>query len=231
VYSCQVMAQTESVERTRLSRDAVVDGALALAAEAGMEGLTIRRLAQHLGVTPMALYWHFKNKDELLAGMADRIWSLVDSTVDPALPWPEQLRALMRSLVGVLRAHPEVTPVLVSIGSEKVPACFPVMEAALTILHQAGYSARRSAELCVHGLRTAIGLVGGEQDGPVGQDPQREAAMRHKRVLIQSLPPDRYPHTVAAAEPLSSCEDPDAYYDFGIELFVAGVVALAVRHQ
>jgi TetR/AcrR family tetracycline transcriptional repressor len=225
------MAETRSLERTRLSREAVVDGALALAAEAGMEGLTIRRLARHLSVTPMALYWHFKNKDELLAGMADRIWSRVDSAVDPALPWPEQLRSLMRSLVGALRAHPELTPVLGSVGSEQVQECFPVMEAALAILHRAGYSPRQSAEICGHGLRTAIGLVGDEQDGPIGQDPERDAATRHKRALIQSLPPDRFPQIIAAAEPLSSCEDPDAYYDFGIELFVAGVVALADRRQ
>ncbi len=190
------MTRTESAERARLSREAVVDGALALAGEAGMDGLTIRRLAHQLGVTPMALYWHFKNKDELLVGMADRVWSLVDSGVDPALSWPEQLRALMRSLVGVLRAHPDVTPLLGSVGVTRTSSCLPITDAALSILHRAGYSPRQSADLCVHGLRTAVGLVAGER------------------------------HTIAAAEPPSSRDDLDAYYEFGLELFIAGVIAL-----
>jgi TetR/AcrR family tetracycline transcriptional repressor len=219
------------VQRPRLSREAVIDGALALAAEAGLDGLTIRRLAQHLGVTPMALYWHFTNKDELLAGVADRIWSRVDCAVEPALPWPEQLRALMRSLVKVLRAYPGVTPVLGSVGTEHAPACLPVMEAALGILHRAGYSPRQGADLCGHGLRTAIGLVGGEQVPPTGRDPEHETAARRKRIVLQNLPAGRFPHTVAAAGPLSSCDDPDAYYEFGIELFVAGVVTLADRRR
>jgi AcrR family transcriptional regulator len=223
------MARTEAAERSRLSREAVVDGALALAATDGMDGVTIRRLAQHLGVTPMALYWHFKNKDELLAGMADRIWSLVDSTADPALSWPEQLRALMRSMLGVLRAHPAVTPLLMSVDWEQAQSCFPTMEAALGIFDKAGFSPRAAADLCVHGLRIAIGLVTGEQDVIGGLDPEQEEALRRKRIMMRSLPPDRYPYIIAAAEPLTAGDDPDAYYDFGIELFVAGVVALAGR--
>jgi AcrR family transcriptional regulator len=222
-------ARTETAERTRLSREVVVDGALALVREAGLEGLTIRRLAQHLGVTPMALYWHFKNKDELLAGMADRVWGLVDSTADSALPWQDQLRALMKSLVGVLRAHSAVTPLLMSVDAERAQSCFPTMETALGILHRAGFSPRAGADLCVHGLRTAVGLVAGEQDAVGRQDPELEAELRRKRVLMRSLPPERYPYIIAATEPLTSCEDPDAYYDFGIELFVGGVMALAQR--
>jgi AcrR family transcriptional regulator len=222
------MARIEAAaERTRLSRETVVDGALALARNDGMEGVTIRRLAQHLGVTPMALYWHFKNKDELLAGMADRVWGLVDSTADPALHWEDQLRALMKSLVGVLRAHSAVTPLLMAVDSERAQSCFSTMEAALGILHQAGFSPRAAADLCVHGLRIAVGLVAGEQDAVGTQDPELEAQLRRKRISMRSLPPDRYPHIIAAADSLTSCEDPDAYYDFGIELFVAGVRALA----
>ncbi|HJZ03619.1 MAG TPA: TetR family transcriptional regulator, partial [Streptosporangiaceae bacterium] len=51
-------------ERTRLSKRAVVDRALKLADADGLDTLTIRKLAQDLGVTPMALYWHFRSKDD-----------------------------------------------------------------------------------------------------------------------------------------------------------------------
>ncbi len=104
-------------ERTRLTRGAVVDRALALADASGLDALTIRKLATELGVTPMALYWHFRGKDELLEGLAERIWSEIDTTVDATLPWPDQLRALLSSLLAVLRAHPAAPQLL--LHSEK----------------------------------------------------------------------------------------------------------------
>ena len=62
----------------------MVDRALALADAHGLEALTIRRLAQDLGVTPMALYWHFRSKEELLAALGDRVWTEIDVNLDPA---------------------------------------------------------------------------------------------------------------------------------------------------
>ena len=58
-------AKAPEAERTRLSKEVVVECGLALADAEGLEALTIRRLATELGVTPMALYWHFRNKEEL----------------------------------------------------------------------------------------------------------------------------------------------------------------------
>ena len=65
-------------QRSRLSKATVVQRALALADAGGLDALTIRRLAQELGVTPMALYWHFRSKDDLLDGLAERVWSEID---------------------------------------------------------------------------------------------------------------------------------------------------------
>ena len=75
-YSCQVMEATKApeAERTRLSKEVVVERGLALADAEGLDALTIRRLATELGVTPMALYWHFRNKEELLAALGDQVW-------------------------------------------------------------------------------------------------------------------------------------------------------------
>ena len=62
----------------------------------------------------MALYWHFRNKDEMLAGLAERIWSEIDTDIDPTAGWPEQLRGLLDSLVRVLRSHPCASQLLVA---------------------------------------------------------------------------------------------------------------------
>ena len=92
--------------RARLSKRAVTDRALKLADADGLDTLTIRKLAQDLGVTPMALYWHFRSKEDLLEGVAERVWDEIDVNVDPAAPWPDQLAGILKSLVSVLRAHP-----------------------------------------------------------------------------------------------------------------------------
>ena len=57
----------------RLSRDAILDRALAIADADGVDALSVRRLARELGVTPMALYWHFENKEALLHALGDRL--------------------------------------------------------------------------------------------------------------------------------------------------------------
>jgi TetR/AcrR family tetracycline transcriptional repressor len=222
------MATTE--ERARLSRETVVDGALALTDAEGLEGLTIRRLATHLGVTPMALYWHFKNKDELLDGVADRLWSLVDTKVDPGRPWAVRLRTLMESMVDVLRAHPPAASLLMTTQPDAAKNCYEIMEVALRVLQDAGFSPGEGAAICRHGLRTVTTLAIGDP-GLTPRLTEEEAAefIRRKRVSLQTLPPKQYPCLVAAATPLTEIEDPDAYFAFGIDLFVAGVEALAAR--
>ena len=64
----------------------MVGRALALADAGGLDALTIRRLAQELGVTPMALYWHFRSKDELLVGLATRSGARSTSRSTPLRP-------------------------------------------------------------------------------------------------------------------------------------------------
>src|SRR5947209_4329176 len=89
-----------------LTREAVVDQALRVADADGLEAVTIRRLGQDLGVTPMALYWHVKNKEELLDAMGDRLFAGLRVAADEDAAWDEQLRAVLQGLVDVLRVHP-----------------------------------------------------------------------------------------------------------------------------
>jgi len=220
-----MVRQTEG----RLSREAVADGALALADAEGLEAVTIRRLAQELGVTPMALYWHFKNKDELLTGVAGRVWGKVDTTRDRTLSPLEQFRNLLTSFLEVLRAHRAAVPLLTTPGQTPPEESFPITELALEILDALGFPPDQAAAICIHALRTVTGLVAGE---PGGTDPQVSAEeareeMRRKRIVLETLPSDRFPCIIAAAGPLTSCDDPEIYYDFGVDVFVAGIAALS----
>jgi TetR/AcrR family transcriptional regulator, tetracycline repressor protein len=214
-------------ERTRLSRSAVVDRALAIADSEGLDALTIRRLAQDLGVTPMALYWHFRSKDELIAGVSDRLWGEIRSDVDPAAGWLEQLRGMFESLIGVLRAHPSASQLLAS--SEKLgPSHWEVTEATLRILRHAGFDAWHASAIARNALWTALMLAMSEPGiGYGGTEQERAGNQWRKQVELASLPPERYPFLVEAAVPMTACDDPDSHYRFGVDLFLAGVEALA----
>ena len=80
-----------------LSRDAIVDRALETADQEGIEAVSIRRIAQDFWVTPMALYWHVKNKDELLAAMGDRMLATMTLPADDGRRDLDQLRDLINT--------------------------------------------------------------------------------------------------------------------------------------
>ena len=214
-------------QRPRLSKAAVVGRAIALADAEGVDALTIRRLAQELGVTPMALYWHFRNKDELLNGLSDQFWSEIDTDVDEAEPWPDQLRALLDSLVQVLREHPSASQLLVS-GEKQSPAALEAIEVTLEVLSRGGFDPRRASAVARNGLWTGLMLAMSEPGyGPSLNEGERAEQQRRNRIRLAMLPPDRYPCLVEAAEPMTDCSDPDFHYRFGIDLFIRGVQAMA----
>src|ERR1700761_8892487 len=98
------------MKKDDLSRASIVDRAVAIADVEGLEAVSIRRLAQELGVTPMALYWHVQNKDELLAAMGDRIFADLDLPAGREDPWDDRLSQLMVVLLAGLRRHPTLLP-------------------------------------------------------------------------------------------------------------------------
>ncbi len=211
-----------------LSREAVIDRALDLADREGLAAVSIRRIAQDFDVTPMALYWHVKNKDELLAAMGERI---LDEVVIPDLPPDgglERLRPLLERLVAALARHPGSTDLVPQqiLHTERGQR---MAEQALTALAEAGFDKQRRADLARAALQSAVTLVAGapgaETDVP---EPDRQAMRDRKRAALAALPQDRFPHLVECAGALTDC-DPGAYYADGIELYLAGITALAAR--
>ncbi|HEY0719035.1 MAG TPA: TetR family transcriptional regulator, partial [Streptosporangiaceae bacterium] len=218
--------------RPRLTKSAVVSRALEMADHGGADALTIRRLATELGVTPMALYWHFRSKDELLVALCDHIWDEIDLDADQSAPWPDQLRAMLGSLVGVLRAHPS-GPQLILAHEKESSASMRAAEIALTLLRGAGFDAEQASEITRGALWHALSLVmsepGFEPDVKAGlDDAERAEHQRRKQVRIAMLPADQFPQLVACAVPFTTV-NPEFHYRFGIDLFVAGVQALAPK--
>jgi TetR/AcrR family transcriptional regulator, tetracycline repressor protein len=221
---------TATAERAGLSRAAIVDRALEVIDVDGPDAVTIRRLAQEFDVTPMALYWHVANKDELLAAMGD---ALLAEVTPPAADgsWSTQLRSVVESLVAALGRHPAAA----HLAMPRILVCDAgrqLSETTLALLQQAGFTVQQSADLARTALQTAMMLVV-QHPGKESQVAVSERAAIHaeKRRGLEALPADQYPHLRAAAGPLLDCEDDDAYFAFGIDLFIDGAEALLRRQK
>src|ERR1700754_255750 len=110
------MARTAAA-KADLSRDTIVQRAMSIADSEGLAAVTVRRIALEFGVTPMALYWHVSNKDELLAAMGDEFFN--DIQVGEYDNWIDELRAMMAALISSLRRHPASAP----LAAQRVMAC------------------------------------------------------------------------------------------------------------
>jgi AcrR family transcriptional regulator len=129
---------------SRLTPETVLAEALALGDAGGLDAVTIRGVAERLGVTPMALYRHVGDKEGLLDGLADALYAEL-RIPDPADDWWEGLAGLARSTRAVLLAHPWAAPLF----SRPLagPHALALESALAAALRTAGFSAREATEL------------------------------------------------------------------------------------
>ncbi|MDI9897829.1 TetR family transcriptional regulator [Rhodococcus sp. IEGM 1381] len=216
----------------RLSRTAVVDAALDVAYRHGLDSLTIRKIATELDVSPMAIYWHVKNKDELLDAMGDRVCQDLALTVDPAAPWWQQLRTVLEDFMRALRAHPGAADIVVP-RMLFSPNSREAMELALKALGEAGFSLPDATQLARHGVRVAISLITeplftGPLSNAVEVEPERRAHVEQEVAsTMESLDPEEFPNILASAEHLGDPTSRPAFEKLGLETYIAGVRALA----
>jgi AcrR family transcriptional regulator len=216
---------TASRPKVELSRAAIVERALTVMDAEGPDAITVRRIATEFGVTPMALYWHVANKDELLAAMGDALLAGVEPP-EASGPWHAQLRAVVEVLIANLAAHPAAAELVFPRVLVTEPG-LRITEFALALLEDAGFSREQAADLARMGLQTAMMLVT-QLPGAESQAAreERDTLLAEKRAYVESLPVETYPHVRAAATALTDCEDEAAYYFFGVDLYIEGAKAL-----
>jgi AcrR family transcriptional regulator len=142
--------------RRTLSEQAILDAALALLAERGADGVTIRGVAARVGVAPNAVYTYFPDKAAVLEGLVEQILGRVNHNrfTDPALPWRDRIQALALELRSEMLAHPGAVRLL--LGSPRVgPNAVAVGDTLLSILADAGLDPRNAAN-AVHLLNVQI---------------------------------------------------------------------------
>jgi AcrR family transcriptional regulator len=159
--------ETGDPSRLRVVSDAVLAEALALGDTQGFEAVTIRGVADSLGVTPMALYRHVGDKERLLDGLADALYAEL-RIPDPSDDWWEGLAGLARSTRAVLLEHPWAVPLF----SRPVagPHALALGSALVAALRTAGLSGREVTELHDQLSNMVFALVrpelGGRRNGP-----------------------------------------------------------------
>jgi AcrR family transcriptional regulator len=128
----------EAARREPLTRERILHAAVALADEGGAESLSMRRLAQELGVVPMALYKHIANKDELLDGMIDVVVAEIDPLIEGA-DWKTTMRERILSARRALLRHPWASRVLESRG-EPTPIVIAYLDSMMGVFLDGGFS-------------------------------------------------------------------------------------------
>ncbi len=127
--------------RERLDRDRVIKTAIDLLDQVGLDGLTLRRLATELGVQAPALYWYFRNKQELLDHMLDAIMRSERAwrTPDPGEAWDAWLTALAGSTRRTLNQHRDGA--MLAASTHPLDDRWGDVEQSLAVLVDAGFTA------------------------------------------------------------------------------------------
>ena len=209
--------------------------ALEIGTADGLEAVSLRRLAQELGVTPMALYRHVRDKQDLINAMTEAVHEGIDATVGfrPEMTWTERMRLAMDNYKEQLDARPLFLPLSIAYSGEGPPAFWKVLEDLLAILLDAGFERREAIVL----IRMLSGLLAGyllilRQGAPFPLEANQIDLLRRRFALTQlSLPRDAFPNLVESAEETAEVwiSDPGRWWRNTVDLITFGLERMLER--
>ncbi|GAA4385339.1 TetR/AcrR family transcriptional regulator [Agromyces bauzanensis] len=220
-------AESRTARRAPLTRDRVLEAAVELADTAGIDGLTIRRLAVELGVEPMSLYYHVPNKEAILDGIVDLVFREIEEAVggfvvaETDAAWKTTLRTRILTAREVMLRHPWA-PGVMDTRTELGLANARYVDAVVGILRSGGLS----FDLIHHSLH-ALGsrMYGFSQELGAADD----GSAPDPEVLAQMT--EHVPH-LAAMLSVVAHDDPDSTlgwcddrfeFEFGLDLILDGI--------
>jgi len=179
-------------ERVPLSRDRVLRGAIVVADAGGIGSLTMRSLAQELGVKPMSVYHYVANKDEILDGIVDLVFSEIELPAAEG-DWRTEMRRRANSARRVLRCHPWAIALLQS-RIKPGTATLRHHNAIIGTLRGAGFSVQLTAHAFALIDSYVYGFALSEHALPIhGPDSVADVA---ESMMQQFFSADAYPHLV-----------------------------------
>ncbi|WP_309075049.1 TetR/AcrR family transcriptional regulator C-terminal domain-containing protein [Paenarthrobacter sp.] len=219
---------TAASQRLPLSRERVLECAVALADESGLAALTIRTLAQSMGTKPMSLYYYVANKDEILDGIVDMVFSEIELPA-PGREWREEMRQRAYGVRSALRRHPWAVGLLES-RSAPGPATLRHHEATLATLREAGFSIQLTAHAYALLDSYIYGFVLQEAALPFEG---RDAAAEITNPILERFATGEYPRMVeiAVEHVLKPGYDFGDEFEFGLDLVLDGLNRLKAREE
>jgi TetR/AcrR family transcriptional regulator, tetracycline repressor protein len=221
------LRKSERRRRQPLDQGRVVRAALALLDEVGFDDLTMRRLAERLGVQAASLYRHVRNKDELLALLADEISAEIP-LIQHSGTWQEQLAGIARNVRRGLLAHRDAARVLASTAPFG-PRRLRHIENLLRVLRDAGLSRRDAAHVAYHCNNFVTEFVADEaRFAAMAAGSSRKKFVAEARKYFKSLPVADFPTVVELADDLTD-SDQDGLFQTGVDVWLRGIDALRAR--
>ncbi|MCC3264776.1 TetR/AcrR family transcriptional regulator C-terminal domain-containing protein [Arthrobacter gengyunqii] len=214
-----------SARRQRLNRSAVLRAGVVLADQVGIDGFTMRTLAEKLGVVPMALYKHVANKQELLEGMVDLVWAEVTEP-EGGYGWKQAMRDRAVSLRGALFRHRWAVGRMEAAGRPG-PENLRQHNAMLGCLRENGFSFRTT----VHVTSLLDAYVYGfalQQETLSFETPEESAeAAAATRDAESAEAAARYPYLLEVVEELAKeGYDYDTEFAVGLDVLLDGIEVL-----
>ncbi len=210
--------------RRPLTRERIVEAALRILDEEGLEAVTMRRVGRELGVEAMSLYNHVEDKEAILEGVTELVMSEF-AFPEPSGEWVETARKGARAWRDLFRKHPNVIQLMAERKHPltSVGALLP-MEAALQILRSAGLSDQETVQafralggyLMGSVILESGGMIAGSETGPSPEE------------LAKMLPPDELPNFISLLPLLHEC-DLEETFEFGLDLILEGLKARVDR--
>ena len=214
-----VRADSRREPRTTMSRERVLRAAVQLADEAGIESLSMRKLAKELGVEAMTLYYYVANKDEILDGMVDLVAAEMESP-SPGPDWKTELRRSAISAHRVLMRHKWAAALILS-SSGIHQAQLLRTEAVLGCLRSAGFS----AEMTHHAYHALESHIMGFTLWLVGMALDAEKLPSLAAEFLRQVPAERFPHMTehVATHFAKPTEYTGSEFEFGLDLILDGL--------
>jgi AcrR family transcriptional regulator len=211
-----------------LDQSQIVQAALVLLDEVGFDGLTMRNLAKKLGVQAASLYWHVRNKQDLLSLLAEEICALIREP-DRSLSWQDQLEVLGNEYREVLLAHRDAAQVLASSGGPSGPKRLRLTEIGLKTLLDAGFSQRDAAYAgMLMNDFVIMSVLEETRFADLEAEETSEDMSSEVQIWVESLPSNEYPSLITVANYLTNY-DGDERFRFGVRLLRNGLESLLAR--
>ena len=194
----------------------------------GIDGLSMRKVADELGTGAASLYWHVRNKGELLQLLNERLAGEIELPEPDPARWPEQLKDVARRMRAGAHAHRDAARLTLG-RVPSGPTIARFSEWLFQLLSPAGVPDRvvaflgdlASLYVGAYAFEESLGLA-----SPTGQDLPPEQIVAMFRDYLLSLPAEQFPHVHRAIDDLFA-GDADERFEFGLEVILRGVASYA----